>query len=365
MEKTRESGIDLLKVLLMYMVVVLHVLGQGGVLENTEVLSANYEIAWFLEILTMCAVNTFAMASGYVMADSEFKYYRIVVLWLQVVFYTIGISVFFYICVPDSAGVKDIIWSAFPVISQEYWYFTAYFGMFFFIPFINNMVNALSQKDIKCLIFTIFILLSVLTSYKDIFNTEKGYSFLWMAVMYTIGVCCKKIRFKISVKKAVMAYFVLSCIVLVTKFCAETFRGDINNIGSRNSRINDLLVSYTTPMIVLMALSLLIAFSKINLPGKVREVVLFFSKLSFSVYLIHTHPLIFWYLINGAFVNICDLNAVSFLLSILGIAFIIYLICMIIDVLRYELFKIFRVSYIVQSISQKAGSLRIFQKLKV
>lgn len=44
-------GIDLLRMILMLMVVVLHVLGHGGVLEATAYNPIKYGVAWFLKLL--------------------------------------------------------------------------------------------------------------------------------------------------------------------------------------------------------------------------------------------------------------------------------------------------------------------------
>ena len=85
----RNYGIDLLRIAAMCMVVILHIVGFGGVLTNAKTLSANYEAALFLQIATYCAVNCYALISGYVGLNSKFHYTNIVILWLRVVFYTL------------------------------------------------------------------------------------------------------------------------------------------------------------------------------------------------------------------------------------------------------------------------------------
>ena len=73
----RNYGIDLLRIVSMIMIVTLHVLGKGGVLKNTVPLSYRYEVAWFLETASYCAVNCYAINSGYVAVKSKFKYSKI------------------------------------------------------------------------------------------------------------------------------------------------------------------------------------------------------------------------------------------------------------------------------------------------
>ena len=63
----RNYGIDLLKIVSMFMVVILHILGHGGVLEHALDLSLNDTIAWFIEILCYPAVNIFALTKAHIL----------------------------------------------------------------------------------------------------------------------------------------------------------------------------------------------------------------------------------------------------------------------------------------------------------
>ena len=73
----RNYGIDLLRIISMIMVVVLHMLLQGGVLDNANNLKFNNYTAWFLEISCLCATNVFGIISGYVGYKAKQKYANI------------------------------------------------------------------------------------------------------------------------------------------------------------------------------------------------------------------------------------------------------------------------------------------------
>ena len=73
MNQERNYGIDLLRVLATYMVLVLHVMGQGGIVWTIDGSSNNYIVAWLLELLAFCAVNCYALISGYVGLYKKFK----------------------------------------------------------------------------------------------------------------------------------------------------------------------------------------------------------------------------------------------------------------------------------------------------
>ena len=72
----RNYGIDMAKFLSMFMVVILHNLLQGGVLSLSNV-SFNNMGYWLLENLALPAVNIFAIITGFLMVDKNFKLTRI------------------------------------------------------------------------------------------------------------------------------------------------------------------------------------------------------------------------------------------------------------------------------------------------
>lgn len=107
--KTRNYGIDFLRMISMIMIVMLHTLGHGGILRSVSFLSVHYQIAWLLEVIAFGAVNTYAMISGFVSVDSHFKISNILILWLQVLFYGILINTVFFFLLPESRNTSGWI----------------------------------------------------------------------------------------------------------------------------------------------------------------------------------------------------------------------------------------------------------------
>lgn len=85
MQTKRNIGIDLLKIVSMLMIVTLHMLGHGGVLDNMPPMSRCYQVAWLIEIACYGAVNCYALASGFLTARCNIR--KLMELWLQVMFY--------------------------------------------------------------------------------------------------------------------------------------------------------------------------------------------------------------------------------------------------------------------------------------
>ena len=95
-------------------------------------------------------MNCYGLISGYVGVRSRFKLSNLVELWMRVLFYTIIkylnqnykkytiiITIFVAIKSPDSINWKQWLGAFFPVLSKQYWYFTAYTGAFMFFPILN------------------------------------------------------------------------------------------------------------------------------------------------------------------------------------------------------------------------------------
>lgn len=73
----RNIGIEGLRIFSMLLIIIGHVLAQGGILRSVLPLSSQWYMAWFLYIFALPAVNCYALISGYVGIDSEFKLKRI------------------------------------------------------------------------------------------------------------------------------------------------------------------------------------------------------------------------------------------------------------------------------------------------
>lgn len=87
-KKSRNYGIDALRVLSAIMIVMLHVLSQGGVLANYADLTFQGEFIWLLQVGCLGFVNVFALISGYVGINGKHKISNILNLWIEV-FYII------------------------------------------------------------------------------------------------------------------------------------------------------------------------------------------------------------------------------------------------------------------------------------
>jgi len=354
--KERNPGIDLLRMLSMFMILVLHILGQGGILETAPPLSAKYNIAWLLEIASYCAVNCYALLTGYVSAESKFRYSRIVVLWLRVVFYTLLITIVFRIIMPEAVGLKAFINALLPVMKNQYWYFTSYFGLFFFIPFMNALIHALDKGRFRLLTITLLIVFSLLPTLTpvDVFRLYGGYSLIWLAVMYFIGAYIKIYGAGREHSKAV--YFIC---YLVSIFCVWFSKLILTYLGFNGN----VLIDYTSPFIVLSAVSLLLFFTRLNIRGKIpRALINALAPASFSVYLIHAHPFTWEWVMRLRFAYFLSYGTFAFTALVIASAAAIFLACSLFDYLRIGIFKIIKLNSVVGKIEDKIRNSKLLNQ---
>ena len=145
----RNYNIDLFRIIAAFLVTVLHVLGQGGILAYASPGGINYWTAWFLEIGAYCAVNCFALISGYLMVNSSVKAKSIIGLWLQVLFYSLLFTSVFFVFVPETRSISNLVVAFTPVLSNQWWYVSSYFALCLFIPFLNKAIANISQQTYK------------------------------------------------------------------------------------------------------------------------------------------------------------------------------------------------------------------------
>lgn len=350
----REYGIDLLRMLAMFMVCLLHVLRQSGALDIAQGTTES-TVVWLLECAAYCAVNCYALISGYVGVNAGFKYRRIVKLWLQVTFYTLIISALFCVFSPELARPIDCVKALFPVLEREYWYFTAYFGLFFFMPYINRLLRSLDTRQLELLGATTVVLMSLLPALiqKDSFFVNGGYTFLWLMVLYILGGCARLADWKsrISVKAAVIGYVLCALITWADK---AYLAGKCVRIAGYSFYEFGALTSYASPTVLFCAVFLLLAFAGMKLQKPISvKLISTLSPAAFGVYLIHTNRFVFTYTMRDIFGFVSALPAGKLLLCAIGGALAIYIVCTFIDLLRIKLFKLLKIPALVDRIADR------------
>ncbi len=348
----RNMGIDALRILSMLMITGLHLMGHGGILRANAAGTGNYYAVWFLEIMCYCAVNCYALISGYVGIKAKFKITNLIVLWLQVSLYSFLISAGFYFFKPGGGVTPEQLFrSLLPITAplKTYWYFTCYVILFFFIPAFNAMINTLSKRRagavvgallfLTCFAFPLFKTGWFGTAPADVFGLANGYSVVWLAVLYLTGAYISKYKILENIPKwfSVIIYIVAINITFTVYMFGKG---------------GGALVSYISPTIFISALALLLLFKNLKLRWA-KPVIKFLAPTTFGVYLIHENPYMRNQFITGKTATLANNNPAVTILIILGSMILIYTVCSLIDYLRHLLFKVLKIRERLLAIEEK------------
>ena len=363
----RNYGIDLLRSVAMFMVAILHVLGQGGILKATEDSPGQFYAAWFLEIAAYCAVNCYALISGYVGLYAKHRYSSLAELWLRVTYYTVFFTVFFKLISPKYITPSYFVKAFMPVSSGQYWYFTAYFLLFLFLPLIQPGLRTLSKKQIQFSLISIVLFLTVTApavamlldeKKRDVFVVKSGYSMLWLLVLYILGAYIKRFDAlrNIGKLKSVVGYLSMVLLTWGAKYLSDMITAkntDHTLVLNVSEALLRRTVSYCSPTIVLSGLFLFLFFRNLKLPNFLKKLTAFFAPLSFSVYLIHTNPLIWKTFMRKTFVSFAAFPVPVLIIAVLGSALAIFVGCALADTVRNGIFKKLKVKKRLSALEDK------------
>lgn len=352
-KKTRNYGIDLLRIVSMLGVITIHILGHGKLLSSFDS-NVGYSLAYLLNISVYPAVNCFVIISGFLGYRDE-KYYprlkNLISLFFTVLFYSVVITAAVKIFYPSSVGIKDIIKAFLPVLTGRYWFFTAYFGMFLLSPMLNMFVHKASEKMLV-LTFVSILFFGVYEILTGSFGLSNGYSLAWFVCLYTVGASIKKcdVSDKISTKLATLLVVLPLLFTWIIKIGLALFAKGL--LHSRAYTLGNILINYCSPTILLMAIGIFCLFSKIGVSKGAKSLISFFASSAFSVYLIHDNELVRNLFIRGRFAFLGEYNFAVALLAALAFVLVIFLTCTLADKLRELLFRLLRLDRLSEGIEK-------------
>lgn len=327
---------DLFRLLSMFLVVMIHI--SGGMPGR---------VCACLVSISICAVNCFGVLSGYVGFGSKHRVSDLWWLWGQVIWYYLLINCIAICLLPDKVTVIDLWKSFFPVCKVAYWYFTAYFCLFWGMPALDSIIEHLNYKRLRSAII-IFGGLFCLTSFTPFRNlgyfwgsgdgasvAPPGYCATWLGYLYLVGAYFRQY----PPRKNIRARWYLAGFVCCTAVNLIWIRlcvwGYLSCMGMSD------IVQYTSPTVLLQAVCLLLFFRRLHI-RHARKTIAYLSSMAFSVYLIHTHPIVYaqFFASGNHWLPTSMWYVTAPIALVAGVG--IFVGCLLLDVPRYWLFGVIR-----------------------
>lgn len=321
--KPRNSSIELLRILLMVFIVMHHVV-------SSVIAPAFSSHAWAcFDVLLHTAVIIFVLISGYF--GIRFSWKRLLSLVLQIIFY----SVLLFALVSLIKGRwGDWYYAFLPFSNHYYWFVTAYLQLYLVSFFLNKLYDQCSCREFFILLGVMAFFVFYLGFLRKNEICEDGKNLVDFILVYQIGYGIRSFQswFMERKKSVYICLMVMLSIIALCYFIPDHHNLFIHSVV--------FLYKYNSPFLILLSVLIFIVFLNIKIQS---TVVNYLAASSFSIYLIHEHPLFREYAYLKPFRHLMESGVDGFTLFVFVLLFavILSLACMLLDKIRVYLFSIF------------------------
>ncbi len=280
--KTRNSSIELLRIIAMFMIVVSHYFFHGGVDMSDVSLSFNRVLMQWGGLGNL-GVVIFVAITGYFMCTGAFRVKSLFRTAFSSWFYSYAILAV-YIAVYGVPEIKSLIRSLFPITFGEHWFVTAYIVLILFSPFINKLISVITRRQFIALNCIMLALWSVVPTFtKMSFYSGELTQFL---MFYLLGAYLRLYPDNFLSRKysapaiAASSFVIMMLSAVICDFLSVRF--GLFSGGSYWYARNSVFV-------IAAAVSLLVIFTKLSLNSKAVNSI---AACTFGVYLIHDNRLL-------------------------------------------------------------------------
>lgn len=247
-----------------------------------------------LETFATPGTDIFVLISGYFLVKSKINVKKVIVVWLQILFYSVSLNLLMVAFGISKFSYVGLIKACFPIAFNQYWFMRVYFYLILCVPFLNKLINSLQKKEYEQLIFLGIVLMVIPASIPGIalFNSDSGNGILWFIMLYLTGAYLQKYPPKFSAKFYMLMSFGFFMIAFLSRIgisWLSTLLG-FSGMGENRFCTFDAFPIYAEAYcIVCMGIKMNL---KIRHNGFGEKAILFLSESTAGVYMIHEHPLV-------------------------------------------------------------------------
>ena len=183
----RKSNLELLRILAMLAIVSGHLLSQSNL---ADVTGTNHVLALLLGSGVRIGVNIFLILGVWFMVDAKFKAERIVRLYLEVVFYSVPITICM-ILMGEAGGLRNILQGLFPFFGRSVWFASAYISLIAISPFLNHFFTLTPRKQ-RMFLVVLILLFCIVPTIPCSTPLDYLADFTWFCVVYLVVGIIKK-----------------------------------------------------------------------------------------------------------------------------------------------------------------------------
>ncbi|KAB5604858.1 acyltransferase family protein [Bifidobacterium jacchi] len=342
MQSQRNSSIETLRILSMLMIISHHfiVLSQVKTLELP--ISVN---KLFSDLLLRpggkIGVTVFFLISAYFLCqetvNTKRNIKRIVALDAQMLFYSLSITFIFLILDYKLVSTTTIVQSFIPLISRMWWYPTSYIIFLLLSPFITVSLRRIGKKNHFNLVLIVSFLWGLIAGllpkiYLDL-SSQNMIIFCYLYILTSFYVWyLKPVSRRFSLTLIGLGLFLIWSNILVCSYLYQ------KTGSSLFLHLEDSFISHEWKLpVAFTAFGLFSLFVSFQYYSKSINVI---AKCTFGVFLIHNHPVSSSFLSHTLFNMSNTFNRISYPLIAISIILLVFILCILIDLIRQQIFKI-------------------------
>lgn len=278
--RKRQSGIELLRIIAMFLVLVVHASFSEITYHDLQQSPLSSFTRIFFQSLSIGCVDIFVLITGWFGIRPKRKSFFGFVF--QCAFFLFGIYAFCLATGLASFSMKGI---AECLLFRGTWFVKAYILLYILAPLLNAFIDSASERQHRLLLIY-FFLFQTIYSWASFAVTffEQGYSTMSFIALYLLAryfSIYKPIIGNYN-KNFYLAFYFLSVILLATTYFL-TRQFQIEAVAGR-------IIVYDQPLVIAASLSLVLYFSKLDFQSAVINGI---AASSFAVYLLHSNPNLF------------------------------------------------------------------------
>lgn len=151
-KRTRNSNLELLRILCILFIIADHFTCQSGIYEGGNIGSHFFYCA--STSLSRVACSVFIIISAWFLSDRDFKFKRVIHVWLTVVMYTVPITIYLFLVGVSSRG--NIVAAFLPVEQSPLWFAGHYIVLVFMAPLLNLIIHNVPKSVLEFFLFMFF-----------------------------------------------------------------------------------------------------------------------------------------------------------------------------------------------------------------
>lgn len=321
----RNTGLDLLRIIAMFMILTIHFGGWGGAVNSLARDNVNYY--WFLPVYFIGQTGTviFFVLSGYFLHEVNWK--KMNTLHNKVCFYSVGLYILLGILQNSKITFIGCIRFLFPLINNQYWFISVYFVLMMLSPLLKKGLDAISKRQFQFAILAIAL--------NNMFLVKANGTVFEGLLPILVGYYIKKYEPMKKLKKtyAITGFGLAMCCYTMERFLVRYMNLEHTQIDAGMRGI----------LLLVAVIFLVDFFLKINIS---LPVISFVALHVLSIYLITAHPSVSGLLYSTLLKSEQFISESWFVVYYLVANILVFSVCILVD---------WVVDYPVSKISAKKG----------